>query len=229
MCQGFNDSEYVNYIISSPASFGGGKKPEIVAKELFPEKFPENVSFTRKKLNNNERKEFERALESEATWRLDREVLAIFHMQCEKKTSNESSICNKCEQLKSNKRLNEALKAKRATNSTIKYIPRYYYNEPLLKLLKNSNLRQIWASMNNENDAEFWIKLAQFGLSGAFDGDNTFTELASLMVQIKEKKFQGKSLKGLRYSEHLVHFFSLLSESSREYEIFRKAFAGISI
>ena len=49
------------------------------------------------------------------------------------------------------------------------------------------------------------------------------------MVQIKEKKLQGKSLKGLRYSEHLIHFFSLLSESSREYEIFRKAFAGLSV
>ena len=49
------------------------------------------------------------------------------------------------------------------------------------------------------------------------------------MVQVKEKKAQGKSLKGLQYSEHLIHFFSLLSESSCEYEIFRKAFAGLSV
>ena len=32
-------------------------------------------------------------------------------MQCEKRTNNKSTICNKCEGLKSNKRLNEALKA----------------------------------------------------------------------------------------------------------------------
>ncbi|RIB23114.1 hypothetical protein C2G38_2172239 [Gigaspora rosea] len=159
-----NDLEYINYIISSPACFGG------------------------------EQKEFERALESETTWHLDKEFLA-----------------------------------KRATSSTVKFTPHHYYNEPLLKLLKNPNLRQIWASTNNNSNEEFWIRLAQFGLSRAFNGDSTFTELVALMVQIKEKKFQGKSLKGLRYSEHLIHFFSLLSESSREYEIFRKAFAGFSI
>ncbi|GES86852.1 hypothetical protein RCL_jg20763.t1 [Rhizophagus clarus] len=34
---------------------------------------------------------------------------------------------------------------------------------------------------------------------------------------------------GLRYSEHLKQFFSLLSKSSREYEIFRQMLAGISI
>ncbi|CAG8846622.1 16261_t:CDS:2, partial [Racocetra persica] len=92
---------------------------------------------------------------------------------------------------------------------TIKFTPHHYYNEPLLKLLKNLNLRQIWTSTNNNN--------------------STFTELVALMVQIKEKRFQDKSLKGLRYSEHPIHFFSLLFESSREYEIFRKAFAGLSI
>ncbi|CAG8762200.1 17202_t:CDS:2, partial [Racocetra fulgida] len=73
--QSLNDLKYVNYIISSSASFGGGKKPKIVAKELFSEKFLENASFTRKKLSNKEQKEFERALESEATWRLDKETL----------------------------------------------------------------------------------------------------------------------------------------------------------
>ena len=118
----------------------------------------------------------------------------------------------------------------RATSSTIKFTPRHYYNELLLNLLKNTNLRQIWAATSNENnDVKFWTKLAQFGLSGAFNGDSTFTELVALMVQVKEKKAQGKSLKGFWYSEHLIHFFSLLSESSREYEIFKKAFARLSV
>ena len=34
---------------------------------------------------------------------------------------------------------------------------------------------------------KFWTKLAQLGLSGAFNGDGTFTELVALMVQVKEK------------------------------------------
>ena len=49
MCHDLCDLEYVNYIINNLASFGGGKKPEIVAKQLFPEKFLENTPFTRKK------------------------------------------------------------------------------------------------------------------------------------------------------------------------------------
>ena len=50
------------------------------------------------------------------------------------------------------------------------------------------------------------------------------TELVALITQIKKKKIQDKSLKGLRYFEHLIHFLS-----SSEYEIFRKAFAGLSV
>ncbi|CAI2166108.1 17729_t:CDS:10 [Funneliformis geosporum] len=119
MCQGLCDLEYINYIINSPASFGSGKRPEI-------------------------REEFERELKSEATWHLDKEVLAG-----------------------------------QAISSIVKFTLCHYYNEPLLKLLKNSNLWQILASTSNENnDAEFWTKLAQFGLSGAFDGDVYYLKAA---------------------------------------------------
>lgn len=62
---------------------------------------------------------------------------------------------------------------------------------------------------------------------GAFKTDKTFSELAELMLQIKKIQEQGKSKKALRYSEHLHHFFSLLSDSSREYGIFRKMLGGM--
>ena len=74
-----------------------------------------------------------------------------------------------------------------------------------------------------------WTSLTQMGMNGAFNGEKTFTELAALMLQIKKKEDAGISMKGLRYSEHLTHFFSLLSKSSREYEIFHKSLGGMSI
>jgi len=43
--------EYIDYVINSPASFGGGKKPEIIARQLSPQKFLANKSFSRKKLS----------------------------------------------------------------------------------------------------------------------------------------------------------------------------------
>ncbi|GBB95493.1 hypothetical protein RclHR1_02550005 [Rhizophagus clarus] len=110
MCQGLCDLKHVNYVINSSASFGGGKKLEVVAKQLFPKKFLEKTPFSRKKLSKIQLKEFEKTLESEATWHLDKEAIAIYHMQCEKKTKNRNAICDKCEELRSNKRLNEALK-----------------------------------------------------------------------------------------------------------------------
>ena len=119
---------------------------------------------------------------------------------------------------------------KRATPSTIKFIPRFYFNTHLLGLLKNGNFRNLWnCVITNNNDTAMWASLAQMGMNGSFSDEKIFTELASLMVQIKTKEESGTSMKGLRYSEHLTHFFSLLSESSREYEVFRKSLGGMSI
>jgi hypothetical protein len=122
------------------------------------------------------------------------------------------------------------LTKKRATQSTVKYIPKFYFNINLINLLKNGNLRDLWdCIVVNKDDAAMWASLAQIGMNGAFNGEKTFTELASLMLQIKKKEDAGVSLKGLQYSKHLTHFFSLLSESSCEYKIFHKALGGMSI
>ena len=49
------------------------------------------------------------------------------------------------------------------------------------------------------------------------------------MLQIKDLlEAKGKSKRDLRYSEHLHYFFSL-SESSREYQIFKKMLAGMDL
>ncbi|CAB4473626.1 unnamed protein product [Rhizophagus irregularis] len=110
-----------------------------------------------------------------------------------KEIENELLLGVRCEELNGNKRLGEALKAERATSSTVKFIHRHYYKQPLSELLKISNLRQFLAATNSKSDdAEFWIKVAQFGLSGAFSGDKTFAELVSLMVQIREKRNAGQ-------------------------------------
>ncbi|PKK66991.1 hypothetical protein RhiirC2_806248 [Rhizophagus irregularis] len=76
-CQGLCDLEHINYVINSPASFGGGKRARSYRKTTFSRKVSRKNPFTRKKLNKEQLKEFERALEAEATWRLDKEDLAI--------------------------------------------------------------------------------------------------------------------------------------------------------
>ncbi|CAI2199510.1 8394_t:CDS:2, partial [Funneliformis geosporum] len=89
--------------------------------------------------------------------------------------------------------------------------------------------KRIFLKITNNNDTSMWASLTQMGMNDAFNGEKIFTKLASLMLQIKIKEEVGISMKGLRYSEHLTHFFSLLSESSHEYEVFHKALGGIQI
>ncbi|RGB34580.1 hypothetical protein C1646_760371 [Rhizophagus diaphanus] len=94
------------------------------------------------------------------------------------------------------------------------------------RLIKAIN--KVSADEDNDNMA-IWTKLVQFGKDGFFKEEKIFQELVSLMIQIQEKKLRNKKTTGLRYSEHLKQFFSLLSESNREYEIFRQMFAGMSV
>src|SRR5215813_11383466 len=94
----------------------------------------------------------------------------------------------------------------------------------------NTNLKSLYVSADDDDDnVAVWIKLTQLGKDELFKGEKTFQELASLMIQIQEKKLKNKKVTGLHYSEHLKQFFSLLSESSREYEIFRQMFAEMSL
>ena len=98
----------------------------------------------------------------------------------------------------------------------------------MVQLLGNDKLKTLYGNAVEESDeCQMWTKLAEFGKKGSFKTDKTFSELVELMLQIKKIQEQGKSKRALRYSEHLHHFFSLLSDSSREYNIFRKMLGGM--
>ncbi|GBC05191.1 hypothetical protein RclHR1_00610003 [Rhizophagus clarus] len=229
-CIGLFGDSYTNYATSTPSSYGGGERPEVAGKRLFPEKFPQDIPFSRKKLNKDQIQEFNTTLQATSLWKIDQFEGVIRSAKCTIMTTNLSGLCGECIDLKKNNRLKDALKSRRATPSTTKFIPKFYFNTRLIGLMKNQNLRSLWTCIiTNNNDSAMWASLAQMGMNGAFNGEKTFTELASLMLQIKTKEEAGISMKGLRYSEHLTHFFSLLSESSREYEVFRKELGGMSI
>ncbi|EXX69210.1 hypothetical protein RirG_098160 [Rhizophagus irregularis DAOM 197198w] len=98
-----------------------------------------------------------------------------------------------------------------------------------IKLLKNKNLKKLFCASANSDEAEIWLQLAELGRKGAFTTNKTFEELVRLMVQIKKLETAGKRKTGIWYSEHLHQFFSLIFENSRTYEIFKNAFAGMSL
>ncbi|PKC57828.1 hypothetical protein RhiirA1_401104 [Rhizophagus irregularis] len=204
-CIGLFGDLYTAYATSTPAFFGGGERPEVVGKRLFPEKFPQDTPFCRKKLNKDQIQEFNTALQATATWKVDQFEGVIQSAKCEIMTTKLSGLCNECLNLQNNKELKHAIKVKRATQSTVKYIPKFYFNINLINLLKNGNLKDLWnCIIVNKDDTAMWASLAQMGMNGAFSGEKTFTELASLMLQIKKKEDSGVSLKELITDSNLV-------------------------
>ncbi|CAB4378488.1 unnamed protein product [Rhizophagus irregularis] len=227
-CKGLFEDKYREYVLNSLAEFGGSIRPDIAAKELFPEIVKANLRL--KSLGKMRCADLKNYLRAHAIWILDKTTLSVRSKMCENFTTRELSICDECDKLRKNSRLNQRRRYQRATGKNIRFIPKWYLEHPLSKLLLNTNLKSLWVSADNsDSDAEIWSKLAQFGKDGLFKGEKTFQELASLMIQIQEKKLQDKKMTGLRYSEYLKQFFCLLSDSSREYEIFRQMFAGMSI
>ena len=68
--------EIKKYILRTPVSFGGGRRVEIVAKELWSNKFPEN--FDSSKLSKSEEIILKNAQRAEAEWLIDRDGNYLF-------------------------------------------------------------------------------------------------------------------------------------------------------
>ena len=70
ICTGLRSAEISKYIKRTPAQFGGSRRIEIVASELFPKLFSQK--FSRKKLNPTQKRKLNRALFAESIWHIDR-------------------------------------------------------------------------------------------------------------------------------------------------------------
>ncbi|GET03303.1 hypothetical protein GLOIN_2v1777971 [Rhizophagus clarus] len=182
-CKGLYEDKYQEYVLNSPAEFGGSIRPDIAAKELFPEIVKAN--FRLKSLGKTRCVDLKNYLCAYAIWILDKTTLSIRSKIYENFTTRESGICDECNKLRKNSRLNQVTKKQRATGKNICFISKWYLEHPLNKLLLNTNLKSLWVSTDNsDNDAEIWFKLAQFGKDGLFKEEKTFQELVALMVQI---------------------------------------------
>ncbi|GES85515.1 hypothetical protein GLOIN_2v1785707 [Rhizophagus clarus] len=160
-CIGLFGDSYTNYATGTPSGYGGGERPEVAGKRLFPEKFPQDIPFSRKKLNKDQIQEFNTTLQATSLWKIDQFEGVIRSAKCTIMTTNLSGLCGECIDLKKNNRLKDALKSRRATPSTTKFIPKFYFNTHLIGLMKNQNLRSLWTCIiTNNNDSAMWASLA---------------------------------------------------------------------
>ncbi|PKK59475.1 hypothetical protein RhiirC2_794790 [Rhizophagus irregularis] len=70
-------------------------------------------------------------LRAHAIWILDKTTLSVRSKTCENFTTRESSICDECDKLRKNSRLNQATKKQRATGKNIRFIPKWYLEHSL--------------------------------------------------------------------------------------------------
>ncbi|CAB4393143.1 unnamed protein product [Rhizophagus irregularis] len=181
-CKGLYEEKYREYVLNSPAEFGGSVRPDIAAKELFPETIKTKLRL--KSLSTANRDDLKNYLCACATWILDKTSISVRSKACENFTIRESGICDNCDQLRRDNRLIKAINKRRATGKNIRFIPKCYLEHPLSKLLLNTNLKSLWVSADEDNDnTAIWTKLAQFGKDGFFKGEKTFQELFIIREQ----------------------------------------------
>ena len=107
-CKGLYEEKYREYVLNSPAEFGGSIRPDIAAKELFPETVKTKLRL--KSLGTAKRDDLKNYLRACAAWILDKTTISVRSKECENFTIRESGICDNCDKLRRNNRLNQAIK-----------------------------------------------------------------------------------------------------------------------
>lgn len=70
ICIGLQSLQISDYIKRTPVQFGGSRRVEVVARQLFPKLF--SNKFSRKKLNLQQKRKLNRVLFAESVWKIDR-------------------------------------------------------------------------------------------------------------------------------------------------------------
>ncbi|CAG8762685.1 16010_t:CDS:1, partial [Funneliformis caledonium] len=91
-CIGLTNEKIENYVIKSPAEFGGSKHDFVIAKKLFPKKFPKNSKFSYSQLTSEELQQLKTTLHAHAKWIIEKETLSVRSIKCELFTLNTNKI-----------------------------------------------------------------------------------------------------------------------------------------
>jgi len=119
----------------------------------------------------------------------------------------------------------------------VKFTPKFYWeNSPLKSYLQNTDLREFWTLLNNDNENNdnqtitSWILLADKAIKGAFEDTPVFIGLCKVMNEAAERKAKNKGKQNMKYNEEFTNFLVLLgSISSRALDLFRQNLEGRGI
>ncbi|RGB37430.1 hypothetical protein C1646_756961 [Rhizophagus diaphanus] len=175
-CLGLHSDLITKYVDKTPASYGGARRVEVIAKEMYPEKFPHK--FTRKKLKPSQKRALNWKIYAESQWRVDKDCNAVRAKECTGYSDSGKTICIECFSLKYNPILAHRLTIPKSASENLKFTLKFYFeNNPLKKHLQNQDLWEIWSIIKDNYDTNIWITLADKALKGTFKEKPVFTGL----------------------------------------------------
>jgi hypothetical protein len=75
-CLGLRSDLITKYVDRTPASYGRARRVEVIAKEMYPNKFPHK--FTRKKLKPSQKRALNQKIYAESQWHIDKDCKYFF-------------------------------------------------------------------------------------------------------------------------------------------------------
>lgn len=253
-CLGLYSDLIAKYVDRTPACYGGARRVEVIAKEMYPEKFPNK--FTRKKLKPSQKRALNRKIYAESRWRVDKDCKyyylyfcnlyrsineylfqillignAVRAKKCTGYSDSGKTICHECYTLKYDPILAHRLTIPKPAPKNLKFTPKFYFkNNSLKKYLQNQDLREIWSIIKDNYDTNIWITLADKANKGAFKEKSVFTGLCEVMVQAAVRKDNNKGKQNIQYNEDFTNFLIILgSFSTRALNLFRQNLEGRTI
>ncbi|RIB03296.1 hypothetical protein C2G38_2225512 [Gigaspora rosea] len=212
-CPGLYSEQINSYINRTLSIYGVAQQHELVGKEIFSNKFQNNMKFDSKQLNKEEILQFNQQMIIESEWFIDHFEMCIRSVV--KKTYGQ--VCSPCYLLYNNLYFLNCIRAVTPEPKNIKYIPKFYYNNnSLLSYLKNNYIKQLHNILYNENSflKDFWAKFSEKATEGIFEQKPVFKGLFYIMLQATEYENQNKGLQNLKYSNEFINFLVILESIS---------------
>uniref|UniRef100_U9UV44 Uncharacterized protein n=1 Tax=Rhizophagus irregularis (strain DAOM 181602 / DAOM 197198 / MUCL 43194) TaxID=747089 RepID=U9UV44_RHIID len=91
-CLGLCSDLIAKYVNRTLAYYGGACRVEVIAKEMYPEKFPNK--FTRKKLKPSQKRALNWKIYVESRWRIDKDCNAVRAKKCTGYSDSGKTICH---------------------------------------------------------------------------------------------------------------------------------------
>ncbi|RIB15040.1 hypothetical protein C2G38_2039687 [Gigaspora rosea] len=115
--------------------------------------------------------------------------------------AEKGNICNEYHYIRSDKNLCNRLLQKMPSLENIKFTPKFYWANSLLKNhFQNRDLRDMWNLLNNDNENQSnpWIMLADKAINGAFKDSPVFSGLCQVMSDAAERKAKKKGNQNMK-------------------------------